>query len=277
MDGRAAIELNREALRRILGSLLAMAGLRLGGEFTFFPQKGTRPENVAPREESKLSPALPRHLYLAILQLLRPAEAAARRLVLVLAQALPALPYQPRPRKPKPRSIFVKNGAGTGIVLPSGMRIPGAPVRRDSPLTFRFLDPPRRPARHPRAPAVCVPRIAYAGLGGTLSPIIVRPPPSPDDRIDTTRLSNRFAALAIALDDLPAQARRLARWRARNDYRRNRGQIRTTPLRWGRPPGGRLSVYDPTATSGHRIREVDHVLAHCHDLALFALARRDTS
>ena len=63
MDWDAAIEKHREALKRVLAGLLVMAGF-VGG-----------------------SPAtLPRHLHRAVLNLLRPAEAAVRRLVIVAAR-----------------------------------------------------------------------------------------------------------------------------------------------------------------------------------------------
>jgi hypothetical protein len=61
MDWNAAIEKNREALKRVLTMLVAMAGLAGGA-------------------------TLPRHLHRAVLRLLRPAEAAARRLVIVAAR-----------------------------------------------------------------------------------------------------------------------------------------------------------------------------------------------
>ena len=46
MDWNLAIEKNREALKRILAALVAMA--ELGGQFTFFPQKGALPQGAAP-------------------------------------------------------------------------------------------------------------------------------------------------------------------------------------------------------------------------------------
>ena len=39
MDGSVPIEGNREALKRILASLVAMAGMGAGGQFTFFRQE----------------------------------------------------------------------------------------------------------------------------------------------------------------------------------------------------------------------------------------------
>ena len=47
----------------------------------------------------------------------------------------------------------------------------------------------------------------------------------------------------------------------------------------GRPPGGRLSRYEPDARRRSNIREVDEILAHAHALAQYALdpPRPDTS
>ncbi|MDQ6437355.1 hypothetical protein RB623_25155, partial [Mesorhizobium sp. LHD-90] len=52
---------------------------------------------------------------------------------------------------------------------------------------------------------------------------------------------------------------------------------RVSPLRRGRPPGGRLSRYDPTAIHPRNIREIDEILAHAHALAVYALETPDTS
>ena len=103
-------------------------------------------------------------------------------------------------------------------------------------------------------------------------------PPSPDDPLDAGRLGRRLAALSSALDDLPGQARRFARWKARRDRALSAGRIhRITPLRGGRPPGGRLARYDPDAWGGRKnIRDVDEILAHAHALACYALSP-DTS
>jgi hypothetical protein len=114
---------------------------------------------------------------------------------------------------------------------------------------------------------------------------------SPDDPIDATRLTFRLAALAAALDDIEGQARRFARWKAFRERERNNPAPsrlrRTAPLRPGRPPGGRLTRFDPSAyrdaagaqrkTPRSNIREVDEILAHAHALALHALQHPDTS
>jgi hypothetical protein len=153
-------------------------------------------------------------------------------------------------------------------------------------LTLPLFDPPRRVLspelaegskgrgrRH--VPAHAAPRILFPGVA---EPHRLPPPPSPDDPIDATQLSRRLAALAAALDDLPGQAKRFARWKARNMRENSPGRFRrTSPLRRGRPPGGRLTRFDPFVSRPRNVREVDEILAHAHALALYALQYPDTS
>ena len=133
-------------------------------------------------------------------------------------------------------------------------------------------------------------------------------PPSPDDPLDAGRLHRRLEAMASALDDLPRQAKRLARWQARRDVREREGRgdlLHPTPaLRadlpgratgLARPPhrgeGGaagaqtkgriqRLSPMRPGRPPGWRRRPahaVDEVLNELHGLALWARERADSS
>jgi hypothetical protein len=107
MDWNAAIEKNREALKRVLAMLVAMAGLR------------------AP------APTLPRHLYRAVLGLLRPAEAAARRLIIVMARGLVVALPPLRPRKPKPERMIRRKTGRAGMPMPSenlARRVPPLPL-----------------------------------------------------------------------------------------------------------------------------------------------------
>ena len=236
---------------------------------------------------------------------------------------LPA-PRQARPCKPL--SLFVRNGVGTGIVWPrharppdqrpgtvyffpqkgSAVSEPGAggkkvncPLRPNARLSFPLLDPLRQPFRHRRryVPQQSVPRILFFD-GGRPAPL--PPPPSPDDPLDATRLALRLQALGRVLDDLPAQARRFARWRARRDAcrdacrdaagtqsmsphtqngkRRNACRLRRlSPLKPGRPPGSRRRDWlgpDSKRRPSHEVHEVLHVT---HGLAFWALERHDTS
>jgi hypothetical protein len=299
MDWNAAIERNREALKRILAMLVAMAGLDARGQSP--------------------APTLPRHLHRAILALLRPAEAAARRLVIVAARDLVVELPRPRRAEPKAGSIFVRSGKGTGIVLPHGVKpgaiLPGLSPPRQAPrsLALPLLDPLPGWPGHPRPPANGVPRISAPGIAEPhRGPD--RRPPLPGDAIDATRLALRLQAVGRVLDDLPAHARRFARWRLRRDAagtqkedrvaagaqkedrvaagaqkedrvaagaqkedrvaagaqnQENRAGLfrRISPLRPGRPAGGRRR---PT-------HEVHEVLADLHHFAFYALERADSS
>jgi hypothetical protein len=264
LDWNAAIEKNRKALKRVLAMLVAMAGLGSRGQFTFFPQDGAPPQGLALAEKSKLSPApaLPRRLHRAVLALLRPAEAAARRLVIVTARSLVAA--LPPPGTPEAGSVAARK-AGGACIPPASL-----PRRaRSLPLFDRL-----RPFQPPPLPvAGGMPRISVPGYGVPF-PIAMRRPCSPDDPVDAARLALRLEALGRALDDLPRQARRFARWRAARDAAgarhggTRRPFRRVWPLRPGRPPGWRRRP----------VHEVHEILDVVHGLALWALERpRDTS
>jgi hypothetical protein len=247
MDWDTAIEKNREALKRVLAMLVAMAGLA-----------GVRP-------------TLPRHLHHAVLRLLRPAEAAARRLVIVAARGMVVPPVrqpmsaQAAPSTPSPSALRADTSPPEG-----GEE--GSQARR---LSFPLFDPLRR--FRPRQPVRRgVPRISFPGLSEPF-PISPSPSPSPYDAVNATRLGLRFAALGRVLDDLPREARRFARWRCRNAARAEEGRHfplgrrrirRVWPLRPGRPPGHR------PAKRGAR-HEVHDILDVTHGLAFWAL--EDTS
>jgi hypothetical protein len=276
MDGTAAINNNLVALKRILAGLVAMAGL---GD----PHPEVRAEGEPRR-------TLPRHLRLTILRLLRPAESAARRLIIASAKGLAVA--LPPARKPRPKPMAAEpllRRFGIAVVISSADLARAAAAKRTAAtraarprsLSLPLFDRLRRiPSRGNRrtVPAHAAPRILFPGV---IKPFSLPPPPSTDDPIDATRLSLRLAALAAALDDLPGQAKRFARWKARHDVRRKApapGRIRRiSPLRPGRPPGGRLTRFDPSARHLRNIRDVDEVLAHAHALAIYALENPDTS
>lgn len=240
MDWDWATETNRAALKRVLAMLVAMAGLN-GGDSLLFSRRRAPPfQDPAQAEKSKLSPALTlsRRLHRAILRLLRPAESAARRLVIVFARNVVVTLAPLRPRKPRPKPAILRNGVGTGIVMPAGYR--ACPPAERTPL-LPLTDRLRRPGRQRRVATGCAPRILFPGFA---APSPVRLPPAPGD--------------------LPAQAKRFARWRARRDAGRIR---RPSPLRAGRPPGH----------SRRPAHEVHAILDTLHDLAFRVLEPADTS
>jgi hypothetical protein len=307
MDWNAAIERNREALKRIVAALAAMAGLAIGQSPPLWGKPapdlirgcpaGQRGVSRATAHHPRLSASptsppqgkrsaaviLPRHLHRAVLRLLRPAEAAARRLVIVAARGLVVELPKPRPRKAMHAPIGpVLRSLGIAVVMSSADLVRAAADRRAAV---------RRAAARPRSLSLplfdSLPRIPSLSKGRVVrrtvpphaaprilffdgaAPHRLPPPPSPQDPIDAQRLTLRLAALARALDDLPGQAKRFARWK----MRRERGPVRRiSPLRPGRPPGQR------SARSSRRpAHEVHDVLGDLHYFAFEALQRPDTS
>ncbi len=228
MDWDLAIARNSKALKGIIQVLFALLGLD-GGE-------------AAQR--------IPRSLHSAVLAVLRPAESAVRRLIVVAARGVVV---KLSPSRPMPKGKVIGKAAGG--------RIP----------SFQIFDPPRRGKHTPfRKGRRIIPRVRVLeydprviALFPKPRPVIV-PPPPPDGLASATRLHRRLKALKSALDDLPRQAKRLVRWQER---RRASPEFKSTsPLRPGRPPGYRRK----------QVHEVEEVLAECDWLADAAM-RPDTS
>ncbi|WP_442581886.1 hypothetical protein ACSBOB_07880 [Mesorhizobium sp. ASY16-5R] len=288
MDWTAAVDKNREALKRVLAMLVAMAGFCAGGQFAFFRQEGRSSSEVARAEKSRLSPALtlPRNLHRAIAKLLRPAEAAVRRLIIVAARGLVITLPPARPRKPKPKPIEpLLRGFGIAVTLSrdelrwvaDARRAAERRAARPKKLSLPLFDPLRPWSVRPW------PVAADGASSGTGMPFRRLPA---DDPVDATRISLRLQALAAALDDLPGQAKRFARWRARNAAAAAKEKLRQEagiapfrrtgtparfqriwPLKPGRPPGWR-----PKST-----HEVQDVLEVVHGLAQWAMEKPNTS
>ena len=310
MNWNGVIERNREALKRVLAMLAAMvrSDPRSGTESQRFGFPGERtPEAIAegragPHADgpsdcrvpiADCRPTLPRHLHRAVLRLLRPAEAAARRLIVVAAQGIVVTLPKARPPMPEPNPVvpllrslgiavtgsadeFSRLAAGRRAASARKLRARASRDARGNRDAARIpclplFDPIRlpKPDRRRYVPPHAAPRISVPGF---TVPHRLPPPPAPDDPLDATRLHLRLQALAAALDDLPKHATRFARWKARRDRdradgRRNDRPRRLTPLKPGRPPG---SVLRPT-------HEVHDILADLQHFARQALAPPDTS
>jgi hypothetical protein len=233
MDWVRAIEINHSALSRIVAALVAM--LELAGK------------SAAER--------LPMPLYRAVVRVLRPAESAVRRLIIIAA-----------------RGVVVK--VPVSRVMPKGLVIVprGGAGRGGGRIAFQLFDTRKRFAE--LAP-VKMSRFRVLSLGDNHLVPLFQPRPSgprpvkravaaPDGTVSASRLHRRLAAITQALDDLPHQAQRMARWKIRR-ARLDR-LVFKTPLRPGRPPGHRKKPK----------HEVDLVLKECHALACDVL-RQDTS
>jgi hypothetical protein len=229
MDWARAIERNSEALKGIVAALFAMLGL--AGDVA-----------VA---------RIPQPLHSAVLRVLRPAESAVRRLVVIAARGL-VVKLAPAPSRPIPKGHMIGKG---GTPRPS----------------FQLFDPrknfaaPRR-GRFTRNP----PRIHFFPYDPRVAALWPQHPPAadpvspPDGLVGAGRLTRRLQALKLALEDLPRQARRLARWRVRRE--KAQSPKFKSPPRPGPPPGYRRKP----------VHLVDEVLIECHGLACDAM-KPDTS
>ncbi|MGB8817942.1 MAG: hypothetical protein WCC66_08495 [Rhizobiaceae bacterium] len=228
MDWALAIDRNRDALKRIVAALFVLAGLAERGALL----------------------TLPRSVYNAVLLVLRPAESAVRRLVIIAARGLV---LASRPARPAPVGLSPRAGEAR---VPAFVLID--PLKSFVPA---FEDEEETEACGPP------PRISVPGL---FDPIfVVSSAQSPDDLIDASLIGRRLFALQRALDNLPREARRLARWKARRDLALQAStQRRASPFK-----PLRLSPFRPGWPPGYRKRQlhpVDEVLLDCHSLALHA-------
>ncbi len=173
-----------------------------------------------------------RHRHSDLVGRLLKLEASARRLIAIAARGLVV---EPRAKRAGPSGPIPKG---------SGRRKPSFPLFDKR----RYAGPPKQPVVPGFGPNI-------RGLDG-LDPL----PPgkttiSPDDPVSIASLQRRIEALQAALQDIPAQARRLARKQA--------GMERPLrPMRPGRPPGFNARGKQP----------IDLLLAECQELALMALA-----
>ena len=215
---RPSIDLHTTALVRIVAGLFALLGLTEGAVLA----------------------RIPKELHRSIIRILRPAESAARRMIVVLAQAMNVKAAPPR-RKP------------VGII-PAGQGKSRPAFRLFEP-GHRFLAQKIKPKAGPRPR----PRITFFGDGEyrtiSLSREAKAKPPA-DGKADPAHLALRLEALKAALGDLPRQAQRLARALAR---RPNIPRLKIRqPLRPGYAPGYRRR---------RPYLEVDQVLHECDWLA----------
>jgi hypothetical protein len=249
-DWQKAISLNRDALIGIAAGLLALL-VRHGAD---------------------QAPRIPRWVHRVALRVLRPAESALRRLIVIAARGLVPPPVVSRRLRSRPKaSGHVIRGKGSEKGGGRGQDPSSSPA-------FQLHDP-RKTFTARRDPPKVLPRISLLApddphlvpLWARPQPMVPRPSPRPlpshdDGLVTALPLRRRLAALNAALDDLPAQAQRLVRWQARRECQQASRFVFATPLRPGLPPGYR---WKPR-------HEVDHVLKECHWLAQDAMAS-DTS
>ncbi len=271
MDWPLAITRNQDALKRIVAALFAMltlasrSPLYVGfadtaphkwGEVKSAEIEPSAAPLTSPRERGEGSRAkpvterglradasafaftLPRHLYAAILLILRPAESAVRRLILIAAHGLSLKPRAPRP-------------------VPAGLASFGEASASKIP-SFCLFDP----LKHFDLEDYdnnALPRFSF---DSSYDPEFQAPHGSDaDEPVNAVLLFARLRALRHALSDIPRQARRLARWQARRDLFL-KSKVPFKPMR--------MSIFRPGLPPGWRqrsIHAVDDVLRECHGLA----------
>jgi len=249
MDWNIAIDRNREGLLGVVAGLFAKIGLA----------------------EGVIVARLSRPLYRRVLGRLQAAEAAVRRLIIVMARDIVV---EPSPKRPAPkRPVSSRRGQ---------VKDGGEGQSQSRPPSFKLTDPQkrsdagrgRRRRRKGRRPEPRVTVLDYdPRIPEPLRSLFLPPPPTPapphgervkDNTVSARRLCRRLFALIRALEDLPRQARRYARWLGQPvEDRRPR---RERALRFGRPPGWRTR---PT-------HEVHEILKECHWL-IHELPEPDTS
>lgn len=233
MDWTLATQRNRTALLAIVAALWAMTGAaaramtgRRKGDGAAFPDRA---------------------VMLAFRRILRPAESAVRRLIVIVAARMRV---RPKANAQRPTPDFSRFAARSG----------------DRPPTFALFDTPWRLVPRPAGRrAGGIPRVLFLDWNGTLGLPAAAAGAQAGDERDGRSLLRRLAALHHALNTLPAQARRLKRVMARRETAaaahapgKTVRPLPLGPMRPGRPPGHR----------GRAAHPVDHILAECHGLAL---------
>ena len=231
MNWAGAIRTNREALLTIVTRMFVLAGIRTG----------------------RAVAALPRSLRIRILAMLRPAEYAARRLIVMAARGVEVTL---RPSGGRGASASnAEDDARRETPRPAVHTAPGAALPDPLP-AFALFDPFKRYG-HPWL------EDGEDGQAGAWHHRDF----APDDPIDATALCRRIRALERALQDLDGQAARLARWRARRSLIRVIfvRPKRLQPLAAG-PPARLAQAAENAAGRGlarvpfPRPRRVEHVM-----------------
>jgi hypothetical protein len=225
-DWDGAVKHHGEALKGIIAALFVMLG------------------------EATVS-RIPKPLHRAVVLVLRPAESALRRLIVIAARGVVV---KVAPSRPMPKGTVIGKGERS--------RLPAFQLY-DTRKYFPELC--QRRVRYAKYP----PRIHFFGLGSKVDDLWPSRPPKAaplpaDGLVNGEGLSRRLQVLKLALDDLPRQARRMARWRLRRAAMP--GHVFRYPLRPGPPPGHRK----------RQIHPIDEILTDCHALAWHAM-KPDTS
>jgi hypothetical protein len=224
MDWQTAIDRQQSTLVSAIIALMKSLGLVTGGTLT----------------------TLPFNLYRKALLIIRPAESAVRRLIMMVAYDMELRGFNLTP-------------SGGGVSEADGE---GKFVRRNTcnegqrRASFILFDPLK--TFGDEAPDFSTFNASFDDENTSTN----------KTPIPAAGLGRRLLALKYALDTIEKQARRLTRWYAIRDatLAQNRPH-RMSPLRPGLPPYHRKRPTNP----------VEEALLDCHSLAQYARARRDSS
>ena len=216
MDWDLAIRKNRQALAMIIAGLVDLVALADGAGM------------------------LPRPLHRFICRVLRPAESALRRLIVIVAAQLHR------------KAEAGETGAAAKRPLPDFSSF----ARGQNRASFALIDPRKSFGEAERAFRTpcrkhALPQISVPGLTDRVQPERL------DERLQAANICRRIEKLQKALKTLPRQVRRLNRLMARREKAKP-GPGRVGPLRPGHPPGYRRRPRHP----------VDDLLRECHGLVL---------
>ena len=227
MDWQTAIDRQRNTLISIISLLMKSLGLVDGGALT----------------------TLPYFLYRRALLIIRPAEAAVRRLIMMVAYDMELRGFNLAPRgamsaKPTERGPFDRLSRSNRS------------NQNQHHHAFNLIDPLKTFGSD--APD-------YSTFGASFDPNLDTSNRTPTP---AASLGRRLLALKSVLENIDKQARRLTRWYAARDaaLAQNRPH-RLSPLRPGFPPGYRKKPQ----------HEIEEVLLDCHSLAQYAREKRDSS
>ncbi len=190
---------------------------------------------------------LPLGVYRTVALGLFKSETAVRRLIVIAARGLTIALQQHRP-------------------MPAGLVIEGR-GQTSRPMAFPLFDTRVSYSWDEEPLPVTGPRIRIIDMPDPRAQFLAlfkRPASGLSSEAATTALRRRLAATLSALGNIPGEALRMARWKARRLAMANPKFV--SPLRPGPPPG----------RDKHSKADIDLILRECHALAFDAL-RIDTS
>ena len=202
MNWKLAIEINREALTRIVAGLVTWL------------------------EAFEGVLRLPRPIYQSLGLSLHKTESALRRLIVIAARGLVV---SLAPSRPMPEGLVIKRKDGQEASWRSFPLI-------DSRINYRF-DQAEALAYHSHYMDDAALHAKFKGLLGPLAVMPASEVEAFSSEAETKSLHLRLAAAQRALKNLSAQAKRMARWQARRKLIENPKFI--SPIRLGPPPGNR--------------------------------------